>query len=107
MRKSHRSQYKQNKPIELCIASLPPERQPDWPASIKIPQLIISTGCVCLYFTAARIWKCLTAKQKQMKATLAGIAKADGGVVRQGRPPQHYVISANEVYPAFEIDLKN
>ena len=37
------------------MQALPPERQPNWLASTKIPKLIISTGCVCLYFTAARL----------------------------------------------------
>ena len=87
MRRSHLSQYKQNKFIELFVAGVTARTAAQLVGVTKIPQLIISTGCGCLYFTAVRIWKCLTVKQKQMKATLAVIVKVSGVTVRQGRSP--------------------
>jgi len=62
MRRSRPSQYKQNKLIDLFVAGVTAGMEAQLVGVKKIPQLIISTGCVCLYFTAARIWKCLTVK---------------------------------------------
>jgi hypothetical protein len=63
------------------LQALPPERQPDWPTSKNTEDLLFQPAASTYLSPAARIWKCLTVKQ--MKAALAGIAKADGDAVRQ------------------------
>ena len=60
------------------MQALPPERQPDWPTSKNTEDLLFQPAASTYLSPAARIWKCLKAKQKRMKVTLAGIVKADG-----------------------------